>query len=44
MTVCLVLPSSTDKFKGGKADLSLSKSCIDLDELMLLLKARGTEK
>ncbi|XP_056292000.1 lymphoid-specific helicase isoform X2 [Pseudoliparis swirei] len=33
-----------NKFKGGKADLSLSKSCIDLDELMLLLKARGTEK
>ncbi|XP_034407809.1 lymphoid-specific helicase [Cyclopterus lumpus] len=33
-----------NKFKGGKADLSHSKSCIDLDELMLLLKARGTEK
>ncbi|XP_068423925.1 lymphoid-specific helicase [Clinocottus analis] len=33
-----------NKFKGGKAALSLSKSCIDLDELMSLLKARGTEK
>lgn len=35
---------STDKFKGGKAELNQSKSCIDLDELMELLKARGTEK
>ncbi|XP_041646197.1 lymphoid-specific helicase [Cheilinus undulatus] len=33
-----------NKFKGGKADLNQSKSCIDLDELMELLKARGTEK
>ncbi|XP_068582922.1 lymphoid-specific helicase [Cebidichthys violaceus] len=33
-----------NKFKGGKAELSHSKSCIDLDELMSLLKARGTEK
>uniref|UniRef100_UPI0037E79223 lymphoid-specific helicase n=1 Tax=Semicossyphus pulcher TaxID=241346 RepID=UPI0037E79223 len=33
-----------NKFKGGKADLNQSKSCIDLDELMDLLKARGTEK
>lgn len=36
--------TSTDKFKGGKAELNQSKSCIDLDELMELLKARGTEK
>lgn len=36
--------SYTDKFKGGKAELNQSKSCIDLDELMELLKARGTEK
>ncbi|XP_040906589.1 lymphoid-specific helicase [Toxotes jaculatrix] len=33
-----------NKFKGGKAELNQSKSCIDLDELMDLLKARGTEK
>ncbi|XP_034537635.1 lymphoid-specific helicase [Notolabrus celidotus] len=33
-----------NKFKGGKADLNQSKSCLDLDELMDLLKARGTEK
>lgn len=33
-----------NKFKGGKAALNQSKSCIDLDELMDLLKARGTEK
>ncbi|XP_045926765.1 lymphoid-specific helicase [Micropterus dolomieu] len=33
-----------NKFKGGKAELNQSKSCIDLDELMELLKARGTEK
>ncbi|XP_037637988.1 lymphoid-specific helicase [Sebastes umbrosus] len=33
-----------NKFKGGRADLSHGKSCIDLDELMALLKARGTEK
>lgn len=36
--------SSTDKFKGGKAELNQSKSCIDLEELRELLKARGTEK
>uniref|UniRef100_A0A4W6DRE0 Proliferation-associated SNF2-like protein n=1 Tax=Lates calcarifer TaxID=8187 RepID=A0A4W6DRE0_LATCA len=34
----------TYKFKGGKAELNQNKSCIDLDELMELLKARGTEK
>ncbi|XP_054455829.1 lymphoid-specific helicase [Anoplopoma fimbria] len=33
-----------NKFKGSKAELKNSKSCIDLDELMSLLKARGTEK
>ncbi|KAK2823914.1 hypothetical protein Q5P01_021089 [Channa striata] len=33
-----------NKFKGGRAELNQSKSCIDLDELMDLLKARGTEK
>nr|XP_046257522.1 lymphoid-specific helicase isoform X2 [Scatophagus argus] len=33
-----------NKFKGGKAELNQSKSCIDLDELMELLKARGAEK
>ncbi|XP_069394946.1 lymphoid-specific helicase isoform X3 [Paralichthys olivaceus] len=33
-----------NKFKGGKAELNQSKSCLDLDELMQLLKARGTEK
>ncbi|XP_068183416.1 lymphoid-specific helicase [Antennarius striatus] len=33
-----------NKFKGGKADLNESKSCIDLDELMEMLKSRGTEK
>lgn len=44
MVSFLLLLSSTDKFKGGKAELNQSKSCIDLDELMELLKARGTEK
>uniref|UniRef100_A0A665TP94 Proliferation-associated SNF2-like protein n=1 Tax=Echeneis naucrates TaxID=173247 RepID=A0A665TP94_ECHNA len=33
-----------NKFKGGKAELNQSKSCIDLDELMDLLKAQGAEK
>ncbi|TKS85193.1 Lymphoid-specific helicase [Collichthys lucidus] len=33
-----------NKFKGGKAELNQSKSCIDLDELRDLLKTRGTEK
>ncbi|XP_053188446.1 lymphoid-specific helicase [Scomber japonicus] len=33
-----------NKFKGGRAELNQTKSCIDLDELMDLLKARGTEK
>lgn len=33
-----------NKFKGGKAELDQNKSCIDLDELRELLKARGTEK
>uniref|UniRef100_A0A3B5REU3 Proliferation-associated SNF2-like protein n=1 Tax=Xiphophorus maculatus TaxID=8083 RepID=A0A3B5REU3_XIPMA len=32
------------KFKGGKAELNQSKSCIDLDELRDLLQARGPEK
>ncbi|XP_044228673.1 lymphoid-specific helicase [Thunnus albacares] len=33
-----------NKFKGQRAELNQGKSCIDLDELMDLLKARGTEK
>uniref|UniRef100_A0A673A083 Proliferation-associated SNF2-like protein n=1 Tax=Sphaeramia orbicularis TaxID=375764 RepID=A0A673A083_9TELE len=33
-----------NKFKGEKSELNQSKSCIDLGELMELLKARGTEK
>jgi len=33
-----------NKFKGARAELNQGKSCIDLDELMDLLKARGTEK
>ncbi|CAK6978493.1 lymphoid-specific helicase [Scomber scombrus] len=33
-----------NKFKGGRAELNQTKSCIDLDELKDLLKARGTEK
>nr|XP_057933194.1 lymphoid-specific helicase isoform X2 [Doryrhamphus excisus]XP_057933195.1 lymphoid-specific helicase isoform X2 [Doryrhamphus excisus]XP_057933196.1 lymphoid-specific helicase isoform X2 [Doryrhamphus excisus] len=33
-----------NKFKGGRADLNQSKSCIDLNELMELLQARGAEK
>ncbi|XP_061767045.1 lymphoid-specific helicase isoform X2 [Nerophis ophidion] len=33
-----------NKFKGRQAELKQSKSCIDLDELMELLQARGTEK
>lgn len=33
-----------NKFKGGKAELNQSKSCVDLDELMELLKGRNTEK
>ncbi|KAM7408022.1 hypothetical protein PAMA_001937 [Pampus argenteus] len=33
-----------NKFKGGRAELTQAKSCIDLDELMDLLNARGTEK
>lgn len=33
-----------NKFKGGKAELNQSKSCIDLDELTELLKARGPVK
>uniref|UniRef100_A0A4W6DNU4 Proliferation-associated SNF2-like protein n=1 Tax=Lates calcarifer TaxID=8187 RepID=A0A4W6DNU4_LATCA len=31
-----------NKFKGGKAELNQNKSCIDLDELMELLKARAS--
>lgn len=33
-----------NKFKGARIELSQGKSCIDLDELMDLLNARGTEK
>lgn len=33
-----------NRFKGGKAELNQSKSCIDLDELQELLRARGTER
>ncbi|KAM4615502.1 lymphoid-specific helicase isoform 1-T1 [Polymixia lowei] len=33
-----------NKFKGGRADLNQTKSCIDLDELMGLLKTRDAEK
>ncbi|XP_053291808.1 lymphoid-specific helicase isoform X2 [Pleuronectes platessa] len=33
-----------NKFKGGKAELNQSKSCIDLDDLMQLIKNRDTEK
>ncbi|MED6292679.1 hypothetical protein CHARACLAT_002843 [Characodon lateralis] len=32
------------KFKGGKAELKQSKSCIDLEELRELLQAKGPEK
>lgn len=35
--------SSTDKFKGGKSELTQSKSGIDLNELMDLLKTRRSE-
>ncbi|XP_017277127.1 lymphoid-specific helicase isoform X1 [Kryptolebias marmoratus] len=33
-----------NKFKGGKAELKQNKSCIDLEELQDLLKAKRTEK
>uniref|UniRef100_A0A3Q4AZA8 Proliferation-associated SNF2-like protein n=1 Tax=Mola mola TaxID=94237 RepID=A0A3Q4AZA8_MOLML len=33
-----------NKFKGRKAELNQVKNCIDLDELMELLKARGSER
>uniref|UniRef100_A0A1A8FT28 Proliferation-associated SNF2-like protein n=1 Tax=Nothobranchius korthausae TaxID=1143690 RepID=A0A1A8FT28_9TELE len=33
-----------NKFKGGKAELKSNRSCIDLEELQELLKAKGTEK
>ncbi|KAF7667870.1 hypothetical protein LDENG_00040700 [Lucifuga dentata] len=33
-----------NKFKGRKSELNQTKSCIDLDELKELLKARSTEK
>uniref|UniRef100_A0A3B4AMZ6 Proliferation-associated SNF2-like protein n=1 Tax=Periophthalmus magnuspinnatus TaxID=409849 RepID=A0A3B4AMZ6_9GOBI len=33
-----------NKFKGAKTELSQGKSCIDLDELMELLKGRSDEK
>ncbi|XP_049592046.1 lymphoid-specific helicase isoform X2 [Syngnathus scovelli] len=33
-----------NKFKGGRAELNQTKSCIDLDELRELLQARNTEK
>ncbi|XP_061600551.1 lymphoid-specific helicase [Cololabis saira] len=32
------------KFKGGKAELNQSRSCIDLDELRELLQGKGLEK
>lgn len=44
MITLLLWLCSIDKFKGGKAELNQSKSCIDLDELRDLLKTRGTEK
>lgn len=39
---CLLF--STDKFKGGKAELNQTKSCVDLDELREMLKASGSER
>ncbi|CAL8255664.1 unnamed protein product [Lota lota] len=33
-----------NKFKGGKADLTPAKSCLDLDELMGMLMAREAER
>ncbi|XP_062852218.1 lymphoid-specific helicase isoform X2 [Trichomycterus rosablanca] len=33
-----------NKFKGGKADLNQSKSCVDINELMDLLKSRDYER
>lgn len=42
VSFCLLF--SIDKFKGGKAELNQTKSCIDLDELMEMLKARGSER
>ncbi|KAM9804089.1 lymphoid-specific helicase [Neosynchiropus ocellatus] len=33
-----------NKFKGARAELNQAKSCIDLDELMDLLKARDSER
>ncbi|XP_013858085.1 lymphoid-specific helicase [Austrofundulus limnaeus] len=33
-----------NKFKGGKAELKENKSCVDLDELRELLRAKSTEK
>ncbi|XP_061546171.1 lymphoid-specific helicase [Phycodurus eques] len=33
-----------NKFKGGRAELNQTKSCLDLDELKELLQARRTEK
>lgn len=38
-----LLVSPSDKFKGAKSELNQSKSCIDLNELMELLKARRSE-
>lgn len=35
---------SSDKFKGGKAELKQTKSCVDVSELMDLLSARDYEK
>lgn len=34
----------SDKFKGGKAELNQTKSCIDLDELIQMLKSRSAER
>ncbi|XP_075872803.1 lymphoid-specific helicase isoform X1 [Nelusetta ayraudi] len=33
-----------NKFKGGKAELNQAKSCIDLDELIEMLKSRSSER
>ncbi|XP_034021354.1 LOW QUALITY PROTEIN: lymphoid-specific helicase [Thalassophryne amazonica] len=33
-----------NKFKGGRAELSQMRSCVDIEELRELLAARGTEK
>lgn len=35
---------STDQFKGGKSGLAQSKSCLDPQELLELLKSRDYER